>query len=66
MLFIICYEWYFDYVFFSCVLVENKYVRLVCNGLEEEKDYDLGNFYKFFYVVEVYICCWFVSFVEVL
>lgn len=65
MLFIICYEWYFDYVFFSCVLVENKYVRLVCNGLEEEKDYDLGNFYKFFYVVEVYICCWFVSFVEV-
>lgn len=65
MLFIICYEWYFDYVFFSCVLVENKYVRLVCNGLEEEKDYDLGNFYKFFYVVEVNICCWFVSFVEV-
>lgn len=65
MLFIICYEWYFDYVFFSCVLVENKYVRLVCNGLEEEKDYDLGNFYKFFYVVEVYICCWFVSCVEV-
>lgn len=65
MLFFICYEWYFDYVFFSCVLVENKYVRLVCNGLEEEKDYDLGNFYKFFYVVEVYICCWFVSFVEV-
>lgn len=57
MLFFICYEWYFDYVFFSCVLVENKYVRLVCNGLEEEKDYDLGNFYKFFYVVEVYICC---------
>lgn len=52
--------------FFSCVLVENKYVRIVCSGLEEEKDYDLGNFYKFFYVVEVYICCWFVSFVEVL
>lgn len=57
MSFITCYEWHSDYVFSSCALAENKHVRSACNGPEEEKDYDSGNFYKLFHVAEVHICC---------
>lgn len=52
MSFFTCYE-----CFFSCALAENKHVRSACNGPEEEKDYDSGNFYKLFHVAEVHICC---------
>ncbi|XP_011443429.1 uncharacterized protein LOC128178839 [Crassostrea angulata] len=43
----------------SCALAENKHVRSACNGPEEEKDYDSGNFYKLFHVAEVAAwMCW--------
>ncbi|XP_048735233.1 uncharacterized protein LOC125650747 [Ostrea edulis] len=43
----------------SCASAENKHIRSACNGPEEEKDYDSGNFNKLFHVAEVAAwLCW--------
>lgn len=55
MSFFTCYKLHSDYIFSSCALAENKHVRSACNGPEEEKDYDSGNFYKLFHVAEVHV-----------